>query len=311
MHYTTLGTPKRDSNGQVTNAVLILHGTNRKGGVFLTPSFAGKLFGSGQPLDASRYFIILPDQLGAGLGKSTKPSDGLHAKFPNYDYGDMIQANQLLMTQGLQISHLRLLVGVSMGCMEGFQWGESNPGFTDAMMLLSCVPDQVAGRNRMVRKIMIDDVRNDPGWKNGDYTEQPYGLRAAMGHMLVIGSVPVMWQKQYPTGAAADKFVDQYIEENFKTTDANDLIYQYGASRNYSPAADLGKITTHVTLVNFPEDFWNPSEIDTAQRLMPKVKNGKFILVPWSPETRGHYSFFVASLWEKYLTELLQETSAH
>src|ERR1035437_9673296 len=190
LHYTTIGAPQRGANGRVTNAVLILHGTNRRGGVFLVPSFAGVLFGPGQLLDASKYYLILPDQLGAGLGKSTKPSNGLRAKFPHYDYSDMVRASQFMLTQGLQVDHLHLLVGASMGCMEGFMWAESKPDDMDAMLLLSCLPVEVASRNRMVRKMMVDDIRLDPGWNNGNYTQQPYGLRAALGHLLVVGSVP-------------------------------------------------------------------------------------------------------------------------
>jgi len=182
LHYITIGTPKRDASGRVTNAVLVLHGTNRAGRVFLIPTFAGVLFGPGQLLDSSKYYLILPDQLGAGLGKSTKPSDGLRAKFPHYDYSDMVRASQILLSEGLQVNHVHLFIGASMGCMEGFLWGESNPGDFDAMLLLSCLPVEVASRNRMVRKIMVDDIRNDPGWNNGNYTQQPYGLRAALWH---------------------------------------------------------------------------------------------------------------------------------
>jgi homoserine O-acetyltransferase len=307
LHYTTIGTPQRDTNGRVTNAVLIFHGTNRRGGVFLVPSFAGVLFGPGQLLDASKYYLILPDQLGAGLGKSTKPSDGLRAKFPHYDYSDMVRASRLMLTQGLQVNHLHLLVGTSMGCMEGFMWGESNPDDVDAMLLLSCLPVEVGGRNRMVRKIMIDDVKNDPGWNNGNYTQQPYGLRAALGHLLVVGSVPTLWQREYPTAALADKFVDQYIEENMKTTDANDFIYQYDASRNYNPTKDLGKIRAKVLLINFQEDFWNPAELGVAEQEIKEVKNGNFVLLPFSDQSRGHYTFFQAAFWQKYLADFLKD----
>ncbi len=308
MHYTTIGTPQRDSNGHVTNAVVILHGTNRKGGVFLVPSFAGVLFGHDQSLDASKYYLILPDQLGAGLGKSTKPSDGLRAKFPHYDYADMIAALRLMLRDGLQVDHLHLLVGTSMGCMQGFMWAESNPDDIDALMLLSCLPTQVAGRNRMVRKIMIDDVRLDPGYNNGNYTEQPYGLRAALGHLLVVASAPTLWQAEYPTASAADKFVDEYIAENMKTTDANDFVYQYDASRTYDPEPRLDKIRAHLMLVNTRDDFWNPGEMGVAEREMPKIKSGHFVLLPITKETRGHYTFFQAALWQKYLAQLLDES---
>jgi homoserine O-acetyltransferase len=307
IHYTTIGTPQRDASGHVSNAVLILHGTNRKGGVFLVPSFAGVLFGPGQLLDASKYYLILPDQLGAGLGKSTKPSDGLRAKFPRYDYADMIRALRLMLRDGLHVDRLHVLVGTSMGCMQGFMWAESNPDEIDGLMLLSCLPTQIAGRNRMVRKLMIDDVRLDPGYQDGNYTQQPYGLRAALGHLLVVASAPTLWQSEYPTAAAADKFVDQYIAENMKTTDANDFVYQYDASRNYDPEADVGKIRAHVMLVNTMDDFWNPGEMGVAEHEMPKVKNGHFVLLPITKETRGHYTFFQAAVWQKYLGELLEE----
>jgi homoserine O-acetyltransferase/O-succinyltransferase len=305
LHYTTLGAPQRDASGRVTNAVIILHGTNRAGRVFLVPSFAGALFGPGQLLDASKYYLILPDQLGAGLGKSTKPSDGLRGKFPHYDYADMVRALQTLLRDGLHVNHVRLLIGASMGCMQGFMWGESEPDNVDALMLFSCLPVQVAGRNRMVRKIMLDDIRHDPGWNNGNYTQQPYGLRAALGHLLVVGSAPTLWQGEYSTAALADKYVDKYIEDNMKTTDANDFLYQYDASRNYDPTADLGKIRAHVMLVNVMDDFWNPGEMGVAEKEMPKVKNGKFVLLPVTPQTRAHYTFFQAAVWQQYLAELL------
>jgi homoserine O-acetyltransferase len=308
LHYTTIGELQRDSSGRVNNAVLILHGTNRRGGVFLVPSFAGVLFGPGQLLDTAKYYVILPDQLGAGAGKSSKPSDGLRAKFPHYDYADMVRASQILVSEGLQVNHLQLLVGASMGCMEGWMWGESKPDDVDALLLLSCLPVQVAGRNRMVRKIMLDDIRRDPAWNDGNYTQQPYGLRAALGHLLVVGSAPTLWQTEYPTAALADKYVDQYIEENMKTTDANDFLYQYDASRNYDPLAGLEKVRAHVMLVNVQDDFWNPGEMGVAEREIKKVKNGKFVLLPISEQTRGHYTFFQAAVWQKYLAQLLDES---
>ncbi len=211
----------------------ILHGTNRKGSVFLDAVVCRLFFlGTISCSDASRYYLIMPDQFGAGLGKSTKPSDGLRAKFPHYDYTDMIAAIDLMLRDGVHVDHVRLLVGTSMGCMQGFMWAESNPDDLDAFMALSCLPTQVAGRNRMVRKLMIDDVRLDPGYNHGNYTQQPYGLRAALGHLLVVASAPTLWQAEYPTAPAADKFVDEYIADNMKTTDANDFVYQYDASRN-------------------------------------------------------------------------------
>ena len=306
LHYITIGTPQRDASGHVSNAVLILHGTNRAGRVWLTPTFAGVLFGPGQVLDASKYYLILPDQFGAGLGKSSKPSDGLRAKFPHYDYSDMVRTSQILLKDGLHVDHLHLFIGASMGCMEGFMWAESNPTDMDAMLLLSCLPVEVASRNRMVRKIMVDDIRNDPGWNNGNYTQQPYGLRAALGHLLVVGSVPTYWQKIYPTAAAADKYVDEYIESNMKTTDANDFMYQYDASRNYDASKDLGKIQAKVLLINPQEDFWNPAELGIAEKEIKKVKNGKFVLLPFSDDSRGHYTFFQAKVWQSHFADFMK-----
>jgi homoserine O-acetyltransferase len=213
-----------------------------------------------------------------------------------------------MLRNGLHVDHLRLLVGTSMGCMQGFMWAESNPDDFDAFMALSCLPTQVAGRNRMVRKLMIDDVRLDPGYNHGNYTQQPYGLRAALGHLLVVASAPTLWQAEYPTAPAADKFVDEYIADNMKTTDANDFVYQYDASRNYDPEGGLGKIRAHVMLVNTMDDFWNPGEMGVAEREMPKLKNAHFVLLPITKETRGHYTFFQAALWQKYLAQLLDES---
>jgi homoserine O-acetyltransferase/O-succinyltransferase len=307
LHYTTMGSPRRDSNGQVNNAVLILGGTNRRNSVFMIPAFAGALFNTGQLLDTSKYYVIIPDQL--GTGSSSKPSDGLRAKFPRYDYADMVRASRQLVNEGLKVSHLRLFIGTSMGCMEGWLWAESHPDDVDSFMLLSCLPAQIASRNRMGRKIMMDDIRLDPGWDGGNYKQQPYGLRAALGHLLMVGSSPTLWQKEYQTAALADKYVDQFIEDALKTTDANDMLYQYDASRNYDPSNDLAKIRSHVVLVNVTDDYLNPGEIGVAEREMKKVKNGTFILLPATDQTRGHYTYYQAALWQKYLGQLLEKTN--
>jgi homoserine O-acetyltransferase/O-succinyltransferase len=306
LHYMTMGTPRRDASGRVNNAVLILGGTNRKNSVFMIPSFAGTLFNASQLLDTSKYYVILPDQLGAG--QSSKPSDGLRAKFPHYDYADMVRASRLLVTEGLKVDHLRLFIGTSMGCMEGFLWAETHPDDIDAFMLLSCLPVQIASRNRMGRKLIMDDIRLDPGWNGGNYTQQPFGLRAALGHLLMVGSSPTLWQKEYSTAALADKYVDQFIEDAMKTTDANDMLYQYDASRNYDPSSDLANIRSHLVLVNAYDDFLNPGELGIAEREIKKVKNGKFVLLPVSDQTRGHYTYYQAPLWQKYLADLLDQT---
>jgi len=211
LHYITLGKPARDAQGRVTNAVLILHGTGGSGQQFLQPQFAGVLFGLGQLLDAARYFIILPD--GIGTGKSLKPSDGMHAHFPQYDYDDMVLAHYRLLTEGLSVNHLRLILGTSMGCMHTFVWGETYPDFMDALMPLACLPVQIAGRNRIFRKMEMDAIRNDPEWKSGDYTTEPQqGLRAALDLLMIAVSAPLLMQKNLPTRDAADKYLDDYVK---------------------------------------------------------------------------------------------------
>jgi homoserine O-acetyltransferase len=309
LHYTTIGTPRRDPSGKVNNAVLLLGGTNRKGTVFMVPSFAGALFGTGQLLDAAKYYIIMPDQLGSGAGGSSKPSDGLRAKFPHYDYADMNRATRLLLNDGLQVNHLRLLIGTSMGCMEGWMWGVSYPDDADALLLESCQPTQVAGRNRMVRKIMMDDITLDPGYNGGNYTQQPFGLRAALGHLLLIGSTPTLWQKEYSTATLADKYVNQFIDDTMKTTDANDLLYQYDASRNYDPSKDLDKIRAYVLFINELDDYLNPGEIGVAEREIKKVKKGKFVLLPITEQTRGHYTYYQVAVYQKHLVQLMKESN--
>lgn len=309
LHYTTLGKPTKNAQGRVTNAVLILHGTGGTGHQFLSPIFAGELFGPGQLLDAARYYIILPD--GMGHGKSSKPSDGLHAHFPQYDYDDMVAAHHRLLTEGLGVNHLRLVMGTSMGCMHSFVWGETYPDFMDAMMPLACLPVQIAGRNRIWRKMTMDAIRNDPEWKGGEYSAEPQqALRTVLDLLLVAGSAPLYMQKTYPTRDAADKELDDYFKARFAALDANDFLYQVNSSRNYDPSPQLEKITAPVTYINSADDFINPPELGIAEREIQKVKNGRFVLLPISNETRGHGTHTRAAVWKGYLAELL-EKSAH
>src|ERR1700730_5256390 len=240
LHYTVLGKPRRDSHGKVANAVLILHGTGGSGHSLLNEHFAGVLFGKGQLLDATRYFIILPD--GIGHGKSSKPSDGLHAHFPQYSYADMVAAQHALVLQGLQVDHLRLVMGTSMGCMHTFMWGEAFADFMDALMPLACLPVQIAGRNRVWRDLLIQAIRTDPQWLQGEYKSEPLGaLRTAAGLLMIAGSAPIQMQIALPTRDAADQFLDKYTERQLAELDANDLLYQVGASRDYDPSSDLEK----------------------------------------------------------------------
>jgi homoserine O-acetyltransferase len=307
LHYRTLGKPIRNAEGRVTNAVLILHGTGGSGQQFLQPQFSGELFGSGQLLDAARYFIILPD--GIGHGKSSKPSDGMHAHFPQYDYDDMVAAHYKLLSEGLGINHLRLILGTSMGCMHSFVWGETYPDFMDALMPLACQPVQVAGRNRIWRKMVMDAIRNDPEWKGGEYSAEPQqALRTALDFLLIAGSAPLYMQKTLPTRDAADKYLDDYFKTRFATLDANDFLYQVNASRNYDPSPQLEKITARVMYINSADDFINPPELGIAQREIKRVKNARFILISISDETRGHGTHTRAVVWKQYLSELLEKS---
>ena len=308
LHYTTLGKPARNAEGRVTNAVLILHGTGGAGSQFLQPIFAGELFGPGQLLDANRYYIILPD--GVGHGKSSKPSDGMHAHFPQYDYDDMVLGHYRLLTEGLGVNHLRLILGTSMGCMHSFVWGETYPEFMDALMPLACQPVQIAGRNRVWRKMVMDAIRNDPEWHGGEYSAEPQqALRTALDLLLIAGSAPLYMQKTMPTRDAADKYLDDYFKTRMAGLDANDLMYAVNASRNYDPSSSLEKIAAPVMYINSADDFINPPELPMAEREIRRVKNARFVLLPISDETRGHGTHTKAVIWKQYLAELLEKSA--
>lgn len=307
LHYTTLGKPQRDSHGRVSNAVLILHGTGGSGRSLLNEHFAGVLFGRGQLLDSNRYFIILPD--GIGHGKSSKPSDGLHAHFPRYTYADMVAAQHALVLQGLEVDHLRLVMGTSMGCMHTFMWGERFADFADALMPLACLPVQIAGRNRLWRELLMDAIRNDPHWLQGEYKSEPAGaLRTAAGLLLIAGSAPIQMQLALPTQDAADQFLDKFMQRELDDLDANDLLYQVDASRDYDPSSELEKIKAPLTQVNSADDFINPPELGIAEREIKRVKNGRLVLLPASDQTHGHGTHTWAALWQQYLAQLLQSS---
>jgi homoserine O-acetyltransferase len=304
IHYATFGTPARNANGKVTNAVLLLHGTSGSGRQFLAPQFAGVLFGPGQLLDITRYYVVLPDNI--GHGKSSKPSDGMHAHFPQYDYDDMVALQHELLEKGLGVKHLRLILGTSMGCMHAWVWGETYPDFADALMPLACQPVQIAGRNRMWRKMVIDGIRDDPDWKSGEYASQPLSaLEIAADMFYIAGGAPLQLQKTFPTRDAADAAVQDYAKHFIAEHDANDLLYAVNASRNYDPSGQLEKITVPVMLVNSADDFINPPELGTAEREIKRVKKGRFVLIPISEQTHGHGTHTWAALWQQYLKELL------
>jgi homoserine O-acetyltransferase/O-succinyltransferase len=307
VHYRTLGKLTRDAQGRAANAVLILHGTGGSGQQFLQPQFAGELFGPGQLLDINRYFVILPD--GIGHGKSSKPSDGMHAHFPAYDYDDMVAAQHLLLTEGLKIQHLRLILGTSMGCMHSFVWAETYPDFADALMPMACLPVQIAGRNRVWRKMLMDAIRKDPAWNDGEYKEEPKeGLRTAEDILVIAGSAPLVMQRTLPTRDAADKYVDD-AEKRASTLDANDLLYQVNSSRNYDPSPQLEKITASIMWINSADDFINPPELSIAEKESKRLKNGTFVLLPISELTHGHGTHTWAVAWQSYLKQLLDRTT--
>jgi homoserine O-acetyltransferase len=305
MHYASFGSPVRDANGRVTNAVLLLHGTSGAGEQFLAPQFAGVLFGPGQLLDITRYYIILPDNI--GHGKSSKPSDGPHTHFPQYDYDDMIAAQHELLEKGLGVNHLRLILGTSMGCMHSWMWGEAYPDFMDALMPLACQPVPITGRNRLWRKLVIDGIRDDPEWKNGDYTTEPSAALKTAGEMFHIAAGSALqMQKDLTTREATDAADENYVKRFVAAHDANDLLYAMNASWNYDPSAQLEKITVPVMFVNSADDFINPPELGIAEREIKRVKQGHFILLPISDQTHGHGTHTWAAAWQQYLKELLE-----
>ena len=306
VHYRTLGKPEKDAQGKTTNAVLIMHGTTGSGAQFIRPEFAGELFGKDQPLDATKFFIVLPD--GIGHGKSSKPSDGMRAKFPRYGYIDMVEADYRLLTEGLGVDHARLVMGTSMGGMHTWLWGELHPDFMDGLMPLASLPIQISGRNRAWRRMVIDAIRNDPAWTDGDYKTQPPSLRTAAEMLWFMSSNPVLRQKDAPTLAKADEVLDKFVEQIFKTDDANDVLYALEASHDYDPAPNLEKIEAPLLAINFADDLINPPELGILEREIKRVPHGRAIVVPFSDQTRGHGSHTLAALWKDQLADLLKES---
>ena len=306
IHYIALGSPQRDASGIVRNAVLVLHGTTGSGAGFLSRNFAGELFGAGQLLDTAKYYVVLPD--GIGHGGSSKPSDGMHARFPHYTYDDMVDAQQRLLTEGLQVNHLRLVMGTSMGCMHAWVWGERFPDFVDELVPLACAPTQIAGRNRMMRKMLIDAIRTDPDWHGGDYTAPPErGLRTALAMLFIMTSSPMQQQKAAPSRIAADAFITKYVDDRIRTTDANDMLYAFDASRDYDPSPRLESIRAAVLAINSADDVVNPPELGLMETLMPRVRHGRYVLIPTSAQTRGHGTHSLPAVWKSYLAEFLKQ----
>jgi homoserine O-acetyltransferase/O-succinyltransferase len=307
LHYLTLGEPHRNAAGHVDNAVLLLHGTGGNAHTLLNPVFSEVLFGPGQPLDIQKFYLILPDDI--GHGESSKPSDGLRMHFPQYDYDDMVQSQHTMLVDGLHVDHLRLILGTSMGCMQSFVWGETYPQFSDALAPFACLPVELAGRNRIWRYMAMGMIRHDPAWKNGDYAAEPEeGLRGANSLLVIAGSAPLQMQKNFPTRAAAEAYVDRTLDDRIAHTDANDLLYYLNASRNYNPEPKLSTITAPVLWINSADDFINPPELGIAEKLVTRMPHAKFILIPISDRTRGHGTHTQAAVWKNDLIEFLRET---
>ena len=309
IHYRTVGKLQKDAQGNARNVVLIGHGTTGTSAQFIRPEFAGELFGAGQPLDASKYFIVMSD--GIGHGKSTRPSEGLHAKFPRYGYRDMVEAQFRLLTEGLGANHARLVMGTSMGGMHTWVWGETHPDFMDALMPLASLPTQIAGRNRAWRRIVIDAIRNDPAWDDGDYEhEQPPSLRTAAEMLWFMGANPILRQTEAPTLAKTDEVLNKYVDDYVKSADANDILYAVEASHDYDPGPDLEKIKAPLLAINSADDLINPPELGILEREIKRVPHGRAIVIPLSDKTRGHGSHTIANLWKDELVKLLKETEA-
>ena len=297
LNYATVGAPGGEP-------VLILHGSTGSAATMLTPAFAGELFGAGQPLDASRYYIIIPDAI--GTGKSTRPSDGLRAAFPKYNYDDMVEAQYRLVTEHLGVKHLRVIVGNSMGGMQTWMWGEKYPGFMDALVPMASQPSAMSSRNWMLRRLIIDSIRNDPEWSNGNYSTQPRSAQfSSVFFGIATSGGSQAYTKAAPTRELADKLLDQRLKAPY-TGDANDQLFQWESSSDYDPSPGLERIQAALLAINSADDERNPPETGIMERDMKRVKNGRYYLIPASDQTAGHGTTSQARWWKQQLVELLQ-----
>lgn len=302
IHYVTLGTPQRDAKGAVTNAVLLLHGTTGTGKAFLTASMREQLFAPGAPLDTRRYFIVIPD--GFGRGGSTKPSDGLRAKFPHYGYGDVVEANHRLLVDGLHIDHLKLVLGTSMGGMQTWMWGERYPDMADALMPIASQPIAMAGRNWLWRQMIVGAIRNDPGWQGGDYTAQPTQWTRVMPIFTLITGNPARMQADAPDRASATRWYDALVGDAQKS-DANDVLYWFESSWDYDPAPQLSRIRARLLAVNFADDLINAADLGVMQHAIAAVPHGRFVELPETAQSYGHQTLAHPEVWKPYLIDLL------
>jgi homoserine O-acetyltransferase len=302
--FTTLGTPQRDSSGNVTNAVLLLHGTTGTGANWLAPSLAEALFREGQPLDAGKYYLILADSI--GLGRSSKPSDGLKAKFPHYGYRDMVEAQYRLVTEGLGVKHLRLVLGTSMGGMQTWLWAERYPDMMDGAVAIASQPTEISGRNMLWRRVVIEAIRNDPDWNGGNYTTPPTHFTFAVPLFTLMVDSATHLQAIAPTREKANAYYDQIVQ-TAKRLDANDFLYRWEASADYNPQPDLDKIKARFLAINFADDLLNPVELKVMEREMGRVKNGSYVMIQGGEKSLGHQNLSQGALWGPYVTEFLKQ----
>jgi len=302
IHYVTLGAPQRDARGDVTNAVLLMHGTTGTSNAYLTPLMRKELFAPGEPLDASRYFIVIPD--GLGRGGSTKPSDGMRMNFPHYGYGDVVEANHQLLVDGLKIKHLRLVLGTSMGGMQTWMWGERYPGMADALMPIASQPIAMAGRNWLWRQMIVGAIRNDPAWQGGAYTAEPTQWTRVMPIFTLMTNNPARMQTEAPDRASATKMYDTLVA-NAGKTDANDVLYWFESSWDYNPAPDLSKIRGRLFAVNFADDLINATDLGVMQKLIGEVPGGRFVEMPETAHSYGHQTLAHPDVWKPYLVQLM------
>jgi homoserine O-acetyltransferase/O-succinyltransferase len=302
--YTTLGTPQRDSSGNITNAVLLLHGTTGTGANWFAPSLAEALFREGQPLDAAKYYLILADSI--GLGRSAKPSDGLKAKFPHYGYRDMVEAQYRLVTEGLGVKHLRLVLGTSMGGMQTWLWAERYPNMIDGAVAIASQPTEISGRNLIWRRIITESIRNDPDWNGGSYTTPPTRFIFAVPIFAMMVDSATHLQAVAPTREKANAYYDQIVQ-NAKRLDANDYLYRWEASADYNPQPDLDKIKARFLAINFSDDLLNPVELKVMEREMGRVKNGSHVMIQGGEKSLGHQNLSQGALWSPYVAEFLKQ----
>jgi homoserine O-acetyltransferase len=304
LHCVTLGTPHRNSSGEIDNAVLLLHSTGSDTTEFLEPSFSRPLYGPGQTFDLTKFYLIIPDAI--GHGKSSKPSDGMRAHFPHYGYEDIVAAQHRLVIEKLGVTHLRLVLGVSMGGMHTWLWGERYSEMIDGLFPISSLPVETGGRNRLWRHTVVEAIRNDPEWKNGDYEQQPHGYSRIVPLIAIMVSNPVRQYEQYPTRAAADAWYERMTQGAYKHADANDRLYQYEASSDYNPAPDLEKIKAKLVLIVFEDDQVNSPQFAALDREMPRVKNGRYVIIPAGKQSNGEGNNTDAKLWQPYLQDFLR-----